>query len=543
MLKSGLRAMGILATLVYAFCSFLLFAQGPDTLWARTYGGGSTDVGNSVQQTSDGGYIITGYTNSYGGGSIDVYLIKVNADGDTLWTATYGGSDGEAGECVQQTDDGGYIITGIDQYGEGSDVYLIKVNGNGDTLWTRTYGGSGAEGGRSVQQTTDGGYIIAGYTADSWGLSKVYLIKTDANGDTLWTKILGDSPYGDYSGRSVQQTTDSGYIIAGYTNVGGGGSYDVYLIKTDDRGALLWSKTYGETGSAYADFAHSVQQTIDGGYIIAAQTQSFGGAGSYDAGLIKTDGNGDLLWAKTYGSSGVELGSSVQQTTDGGYILVGQGFGDVYVVKTEPELAAFVVTPSNIDFGDVDIGSSKTDSVAVTNTGNGAILNIASVVSDNETFTVTPTTGSLNPAQSMHFYITFAPVDSGVETGNIIFTHNAPTSPDTVAVAGNGVVGIAETKTNSIPVVYTLSQGYPNPFKVKTRIHYQLPRQDFVTIAIYNVSGQRIKILVDGSKKPGYHTAVWNGQDETNQIVSSGVYFCQMKVGLYSAVKKIIMMD
>ncbi|MBE0433654.1 T9SS type A sorting domain-containing protein, partial [candidate division WOR-3 bacterium] len=194
---------------------------------------------------------------------------------------------------------------------------------------------------------------------------------------------------------------------------------------------------------------------------------------------------------------------------DGGYILAGQGnlsgSGDVYVVKTEPEFAAFVVTPTGLDFGDVSIGLSKSDSVQVTNAGNGAILNITSVVSDNEVFAVTPATGSVNPAQSMQFYITFTPIDPGAVIGNIIFVHNAAASPDTVTVAGNGVVGIDETRSYSIPSCYGLTQNYPNPFKVETGIRYQLPRSGVVTIAIYNVSGQRVRTLVEEHADAGYY--------------------------------------
>jgi len=218
-------------------------------------------------------------------------------------------------------------------------------------------------------------------------------------------------------------------------------------------------------------------------------------------------------------------------------------FSDVYVIKTEPELAVFEAIPNIVNFGNVFVDSSKTDSVTVTNTGNGAILNITSVVSDNGEFTVTPNTGSIPPGESMQFYITFAPIDTGLEIGNIVFNHNGRTSPDTVSVAGNGVVGIEETKINRIPAVYGLSQSYPNPFKTKTQIHYQLPHPDFVTIAIYNVSGQRLKTLISEHKDSGFYNVYWDGKGEDNQRVNSGVYFCRMEVGGHNVVKKIILVD
>src|SRR5437867_391901 len=201
------------------------------TVFQRTYGGSGDDYGNAVQQTSDGGYIIAGSTSSFGVGG-DVYLIKTNALGDTLWTRTYGSPFDDYGYSVQQTSDGGYIITGsTGSCGPGcSDVKLIKTNSLGDTLWTRTYGGSFADRGYSVQHASDGGYIIVRSTP-TCGSSDVdvYLIKTNALGDTLWTRTYGGS--GNDYGNSVQQTSDGGYIVGGYTLSFGAGSSDVYLIK------------------------------------------------------------------------------------------------------------------------------------------------------------------------------------------------------------------------------------------------------------------------------------------------------------------------
>ena len=330
------------------FCLRLIFPFFflPATLFGtiifqKTYGGTSYDYGESVQQTTDGGYIIAGWTYSYGAGSYDVYIIKIDAQGDTLWTRTYGGTDYDYGYSVQQTTDGGYIIAGwTASYGAGGyDVYLIKTDAQGDTLWTRTYGGTDYDYSYSVQQTTDGGYIIAGFTgsygANPDSTSDIWLIKTDSLGDTLWTKTYGGTS--DDHGLSVQQTTDGGYIIAGVTNSYGAGGYDVYLIKTDAQGDTLWTRTYG--GTDY-DCGSSVQQTTDGGYIIAGVTNSYG-AGGYDVYLIKTDAQGDTLWTRTYGGTDYDCGSSVQQTTDGGYIIAGvtnsygAGGYDVYLIKTD----------------------------------------------------------------------------------------------------------------------------------------------------------------------------------------------------------------
>jgi len=316
-------------------------AQEPgDTLWTRTYGGTNIDRGRSVQQTTDGGYIIAGDTKSFGAGGYDCYLVKTDADGDTLWTHTYGGTGTDYAYSVQQTTDGGYIIAGYtNSFGAGNyDVYLVKTDANGDTVWTRTYGGAAAEYAYSVDQTSDGGYIITGYTASfGAGGNDVYLVKTDADGDTLWTRTYGGS--GGDRGRSVQQTTDGGYIICGDTESFGAGDYDVYLVKTDANGDTTWTRTHG---GADSDHGYSVQQTTDDGYIVTGYTNSFG-AGSDDAYLVRTDANGDALWTRSYGGSDYDYGTSVQQTTDGGYIIAGdtESFGagsvDVYLVKTDAD--------------------------------------------------------------------------------------------------------------------------------------------------------------------------------------------------------------
>jgi len=248
-----------------------LFAQAPDTLWTKTFGGADYDWGISVQETSDSGYIIAGMTLSFGAGSFDAYLIKTNATGETLWTKTYGGNNYDFAASVQQTSDGGYIIAGMTfSFGAGlNDVWLIKTDSFGDSLWARTFGGTSMDASYSVQQTIDGGYIIVGWT-ESFGRSDqdVYLIKTDSSGNDVWAKTYGGS--GNDQGFSVVQTSDSGYIIVGNTRSFGPGDEDVYLLKTDKDGDLLWDKTYG--GTNY-DAAYSVKQTIDGGYIIAGYTE------------------------------------------------------------------------------------------------------------------------------------------------------------------------------------------------------------------------------------------------------------------------------
>ncbi len=326
--------------LILSFVSEVTAQTPGDTLWTKCYGGPGSDKGSEVQLTSDGGYIITGRTASFGAGARDAYLIRTDANGDTLWTKTYGGVDWDYAYSVKQTTDDGFIVVGGSRSfssGGDYDVYLIKTDANGDTLWTKTYGGTDTEYGSSVQLTSDGGYIIIGVTM-SYGAGDrdFYLIKTDADGDILWTQTYGGTDSDE--GYSVQLTSDGGYIIVGETCSYGvpTGTADVWLIKTDADGILIWSQTYG---GAYTDFGNSVQLTSDGGYIIAAGTWSYG-AGNTDAYLIKTDANGNSLWTQTYGTTMYDTAYSIRQTADDGYIFTGDyGYADytndVWIVKTD----------------------------------------------------------------------------------------------------------------------------------------------------------------------------------------------------------------
>jgi hypothetical protein len=258
-------------------------------MWTRTFGGVNHDYAYSVAQTADGGYIVTGITLSFGAGEMDAWLIKTDASGDTIWTRTYGGAYDDEGWSVAQTAEGGYIIAGTTFSFDagGGDVWLIKTDATGDTIWTRAYGGTDNDEGRSVAQTADGGYVITGCTA-SFGAEgeDVWLIRTDASGDTLWTRTFGG--YYSECGYSVAQTDDAGFVIVVATSSFGAGLYDAWLIKTNASGDTLWSRVYG--GWDY-DYGLSVAQTTDGGYVIGGDTESFG-AGWYDFWLIKTDSLG-----------------------------------------------------------------------------------------------------------------------------------------------------------------------------------------------------------------------------------------------------------
>jgi hypothetical protein len=307
--------------------------------WERTFGDTGNDWARSVQQTADGGYIVAGTTRAYGTVNADFYLVKADASGNMTWEQTYGGSGSDNAFSVQQTADGGYIVLGETRsYGAGGyDFYLMKTDALGNMEWQQTFGGSDDDWAKSVQQTADGGYIMTGYTQSYATVNAdLYLVKADASGNMTWEQTF--SANDDNLGYSVQQTTDGGYIIGGQTANCSVDWYGVYLVKTDDAGNMEWDSTFA--GDDY-DEAYSVQQTADGGYIIAGVTWSYG-AGEGDFYLIKTDASGNMEWQKTIGGLNDEYAESVWQTTDGGYIVAGDtwSFGaggeDAYLAKVSP---------------------------------------------------------------------------------------------------------------------------------------------------------------------------------------------------------------
>lgn len=301
----------------------------PQEEWNRTFGGSSSDAGTFVQRTRDGGYIITGYTSSYGADAPfswlikvqhrgDLWLIKTDSQGNREWDRTYGGLGKDLGFFVQQTEDGGYLIVGgkksfwiIGNY----DLWAIKTDEKGKTLWEKTYGMSGEDLGFSGQQTIDGGYILAGYASFSQG-RKARIVKIDSQGNKIQDTVTGRL---NSEAACVKLTDDGGCIITGYTQPSDAKKEDVWLIKSDSNGTMQWQKTFGGVNR---DLGLSVQQTNDGGYVVTGFTESFG-VGEGDVWLIKTDAQGGEEWNRTFGGVNFESGASVIQTKDGRYVITG----------------------------------------------------------------------------------------------------------------------------------------------------------------------------------------------------------------------------
>jgi len=304
-----------------------------DISWQKTFGGWYDEWANSIQQTTDGGYIVAGWTESFGSGERDVYILKLSPKGQLEWQKTFGGEDGDEAKSTQQTTDGGYIVAGW-TYSPDSrgDVYILKLNSKGEVEWQKTFGGAKNDVANSIQQTTDGGYIVAGWT-ESFGSGEedAYILKLNSKGEIEWQKTFG----GEVSdlANSIQQTTDGGYIVAGWTESFGSVRQDIYILKLSSKGEVQWQKTFGGLDK---DAANSIQQTTDGGYIVAGSTESFGSV-RQDIYILKLSSKGEVQWQKTFGGRDDDVANSIQQTTDGGYIVAGWTYGsgrqDVYILK------------------------------------------------------------------------------------------------------------------------------------------------------------------------------------------------------------------
>ena len=303
-------------------------------LWDKTFGGDDYDYSSKVIQTNDGGYVLIGNTCYNGPGNEDIWLIKTDSEGNKIWDKIYGGLDYDVGNDVKQTNDGGFILIGhTSSYGAGKrDVWLIKTDSEGNKIWDKTFGGTSTDGGYLIQQTNDNGYILLCETEKIETLQDIWLIKTDSNGEMQWNKTFG-GPNRDYAG-SLQQTADGGYIVLGSINKVVT-FCDIWLIKTDSNGEILWDKTFPIIGD---NTGRSIQKTSDGGYIILGDIPDFN---SVNALLIKTDSSGVEMWRKSYGGPFFDVAYSIQQTTDGGYILTGEYSTklfqdpDLWLVKTD----------------------------------------------------------------------------------------------------------------------------------------------------------------------------------------------------------------
>jgi len=344
----------VLLLLLIIDALFIKAQNAPAIEWQKSIGGPEA-YPNSIQQTTDDGYIIAGNSKSNRGdvtgnhGGNDFWIVKLDSAGKIIWQKSLGGSYDDFVSSVIQTTDGGFIAAGSSSSLDGDvtgnhgarDIWVVKLNPSGVIEWQKTYGGSYSEAASAIQQTTDGGYIVAGSSSSkngdvtgNHGSSDGWIIKLDSTGIIQWQKSLGGSL--SDGANSIQQTTDGGYIVAGDTHSSDGditsnhGNGDFWVVKLNSLGVIEWQKTLG--GTEY-DAAYSVQQTTDGGYVIAGETFSkngdvIGNHGNADFWVVKLDALGNILWQKTFGADGYEAAYSIKATKNGNFIIAGESRSD-----------------------------------------------------------------------------------------------------------------------------------------------------------------------------------------------------------------------
>jgi hypothetical protein len=326
-------------------------AQAPTIQWQKSFGGTAADNAYSIESTPDGGYVVTGFTQSNNDGEVignhgglDYWVIKLDAIGTIQWKKCFGGSTDDYAFVVKNTSDGGFIVAGQTSSTDGNitgnhgdfDCGLVKLDANGNIQWQKSLGGSNGDYVYSIQPTPDGGYFVGGVTTSTdgnvtlnHGESDYWAVKLDATGTIQWQKSFGGS--GLESVQSVQTTSDGGYVMAGFSQstdgnvTGNHGDYDCWIVKLNANGTMQWQKSLG--GSGY-DAAFSIQTTSDGGYVVAGKSNSTNGNvtgnhGYFDYWVLKLNSSGNVQWQKSLGGSGEEDANSIQKTADGGYVVAG----------------------------------------------------------------------------------------------------------------------------------------------------------------------------------------------------------------------------
>ncbi len=331
--------------------------------WTKSFGGTYINEARSILELPSGGYMVTGVTVDYPDTSVettrgnDMIIMRLDANGDTVWVKHFGDAGNDTGDAMDT--DGGEGIVAVGRYGidlSNNDFFLVRIKANGDTLWTKRYGGAASDVARAVRHTRDGGFIVAG-TTKSYGPSasagNIWLLKTDANGDTTWTKIIGtDNEEECYS---VKQTYDGGYILTGRTGTNSAEASDIYVVKTDVNGDTTWTKTYGAGNGN--DLAREIIQTTDSGYALTG-FKHFEDVStvSLQFYILKLDEQGIQQWDTAFGNTASPNGAygySIVQTNDGnlavcGYNDAGSGGADIRAVAYKIEVS-LPVMPTGID--------------------------------------------------------------------------------------------------------------------------------------------------------------------------------------------------
>jgi hypothetical protein len=510
---------------------FAFFDRAYAVAFARSYGGTRYDVGYWVQQTSDGGYIMAGLFTPSASDSGDVILIKVDGLGNVVWSKRYGGPREERAFSVKQTSDGGYITVARTKSFEDTnrwDVLLIKTDPNGNLQWGRVYSNSLLDDEPAdVIETSDGGYLVVGgaQSRRSSSQNEILVMKINSSGDLRWVRWFGDTIYQDQA-YSVKRTSDGGYIVAGRTGSYGSGNADIFLMKLDGSGNVVWARAYGSSGP---DFGYDVQITSDGGFVVVGYYTSSGDTSSI---IVKTNSSGNVQWYRVLGGTQMDAFYSVDQTSDGGFIAsgithsFGSGSADVFLARLassgtlqwskiyggsqwdqassiqQTSEGGYVMAGRTRSFtaGNFDFFLIKTD--AVGNIGTcGIVQNVSPTIS-----TPTLNTVSFSPRVRTPTYNTSVP---SLTVNDVTLTINTP-----CPLSEDNELEVSESCQRRIRAIET----YKGGIRVKGAGDFE--------VKIYKTTGKLVK--------------VFKGKYEARIELSRGVYFVEVISGGKTIREKVV---
>ena len=517
--------------------SYLFYAQ-PSIQWQRSLGGSVDDRAYSIQQTTDGGYIISGFSNSndgdvtghHGTNSLnDYWIVKLDSTGTIQWQKSLGGTYIDYANSIRQTTDGGYIVGGTTNSNDGDvtgihgtigadDYWIVKLDGIGTIQWQKPLGGNSGDEAFSIDQTSDEGYIVAGdsYSNDGdvtghHGNGDYWIVKLDRAGTIQWQKSLGGTA-DDYA-ISIQQTADGGFVVAGYSSsndgdvTGNHGGADYWIVKLDSENVIQWQKSLGGTND---DRATSIKQTTDGGYFVAGYSFSTDGDvtthhGYEDYWIVKLNSTGTIKWQKSLGGTNVDRAISIQQTPDGGCIVSGfslsnngdvtgnHGNDDCWIVKLDSTLAIQWQKSVGGSLGDA------ASSIQQTNDGG---------------------------------YIVAGHSDSN--DGDVTGNHG---ESDFWIVKLSSLVNVNEIQNSILDFQIT-----PNPFSGETVISFTFSSSKNVEFNIYDIEGRVIKNLNSKNLSNGTNEILWDATNNTGSKVDNGIYFITIVSDNISETKKVVVL-
>jgi hypothetical protein len=482
----------LLSTMIILIVAIpLSYGQAPVVEWELVIGADGSDNVINIFQTEDGGYILGGTTQHFGGRNQDNFFIKLNADGDTVWTKAYG--DNNYSETVSEfirTSDGGYIAIGNKTSSPyPSQHFMLKLDEDCDSIWSAIFGDPDVQKGTGgITEAYDGGFLFTGRCSiDDYG-RQIIIIKTSSDGTFLWEKYYGLE--GTDTGYNIIQADNNSYMVIGESPSFNGqeGNQDLFLMKTDINGDSIWTKSYG---GEQEDWGVRIKQTTDGGYIAVGSSKSFSGGYYKDWYIVRTDANGDTIWTKTFGSSYEDVAQDIKELPNNmGFVVAGvihYGQWDGCLIRLNADGDSLWA---------VQIGGEDYE-----------IFNAVELTEDGG-------------------YILAGQTDSYGAGGTDIYV--VKLSPDPVGI---------NNQSSAIPKNVTLSQNFPNPFNASTTIRYKLNQTGHVTITIYDLLGKPIGTLVNVEQPAGYHQINWQADN-----IPSGVYFYKIQAGDYIKTRKMVLL-